>query len=282
MEVGQFSLRRAHHQWRPHGEGVGDLRVGSGCTRGFCFDPLRQSMWLQGSTNYGWKGGMNIRTYDVAKDTFGPGGAHPGIGIGQGDQLVHDAKNDLIVWADTWHSQKTFLYDPKGNKWSDGGPTPPIDKKANGVVCNVGRVYDPQIGVIMIMPSDGVMKTFTFDVSAKKWRDLAPKGSEIVPWCDQPGITYDSRNRSIIFITSGHSSPSAAPAGTVRILDLAANTWKEGAAAPPRANLNHGAATYDANHNLTICKFGGGGKYWFYRCKGGCPQDAFLSENLSK
>ena len=278
MDVGRYFLRRAHHQWRPHGEGVGDLRVGSGCTRSFCFDPVRQTMWLQGSANYGWKGGMTIRTYDVAKDTFGPGGAHPGVQIGQGDQLICDSKNDLVVWADTWHSQKTYLYDPKTNKWSEGGPCPPVDKKANGVVCNVARVYDPKIGVIMVMPSDGKMKTFVYDVEGKKWRDLAPAGSEKVPWCDQPGISYDSRNRALIFITSGHSSPSAAPAGTVRILDLATNTWKEGAAAPTQANLNHGAATYDVNHNLVICKFGGNPKFWFYRYKGGCPKDAFAAE----
>jgi hypothetical protein len=27
----------------------------------------------------GWKGGMTIRTYDVARDTFGSGGAHPDV-----------------------------------------------------------------------------------------------------------------------------------------------------------------------------------------------------------
>jgi hypothetical protein len=275
MDVGRFFLRRAHHQWRPHGEGIGDLRVGSGCTRSFCFDPVRQTMWLQGSANYGWKGGMTIRTYDVARDIFGQGGAHPGAVIGQGDQIICDSKNDLIVWADTWHTQKTFLYEPKTNKWSDGGPCPPVDKKANGVVCNVARVYDPKIGVIMVMPSDGRMKTFVYDTPAHKWRDLAPKGSDTVPWCDQPGISYDSANRVLIFITSGHSNPSAAPPGTVRILDLATNTWKEGASPPFRANLNHGAATYDANHNLVICKFGGQQKLWFYRYKGGTPAAAF-------
>jgi hypothetical protein len=275
MDVGRYVLRRAHHQWRPHGEGVGDLRVGSGCTRSFCFDPVREVLWLQGSANYGWKGGMNIRTYDVAKDAFGPGGAHPGAVIGQGDQIICDSKHDLVLWADTWHTNKTYLYDPKTNKWSNGGPCPPLDKKANGVLCNVARVYDPQLGVLMVMPSDGVMKTFVYDVPTRKWRDLAPKGGETVPWCDQPGICYDSRNRALICITSGHSNPSAAPPGTMRILDLATNTWKEGAAAPVRANLNHGAATYDANHNLVICKFGGNQRFWFYRYRGGTPAGAF-------
>lgn len=275
MDVARYGLRRAHHQWRPHGEGVGDLRVGAGCTRSFCYDPLRQLMWMQGATNYGWKGGTSIRTYDVATDTFGPGGARPDATIGQGDQIICDSKHDLIVWADTWHSHKTFLYEPKTNKWSDGGPCPPVDKIAIGVVCNVARIYDPQLGVIMVMPSDGAMKTWVYDISTRKWRDLAPKNSGIVPWCDQPGISYDTRNRTLIFITSGHSSPSAAPPGTVRILDLATNTWTEGAPAPIRANLNHGAATYDVNHNLVICKFNGHQRFWFYRCKGGSPVDAF-------
>jgi hypothetical protein len=118
------------------------------------------------------------------------------------------------------------------------------------------------------------MKTFVYD-PPRKWRDLAPKGRDTVPWCDQPGVSYDSRNRALVVITSGHSRPSAAPPGTVRVLDLATNTWREGAAPPFRANLNHGAATYDANHNVVICKFGGQQELWFYRYKSGTPADAF-------
>src|SRR5258708_1855742 len=68
--------------------------------------------------------------------------------------------------------RRHFSTNPKTDKWSDGGPCPPVDQKASGVVCNVARIYDPQLGVIMVMPSGGTMKTFVYDTPARKWRDL--------------------------------------------------------------------------------------------------------------
>jgi hypothetical protein len=277
MEVGKFYLRRPHHNSRPHGEGIGDLRAAAGCTRGFCFDTHRGVIWAQAGMNYGWRGGMTIRSYDVARDTFGKGGPDPGTPIGQCDQLVYDAKHDVVVYADTWNARKTFLYDPRTNKWSDGGPCPEFDKPGGNLQVYINRVYDPEVGVIMILPRGKAMKTFAYDVATRKWRDLNPKGSAEVPYCTIPGIVYDSRNRAVILIKSDHNS-SDALTGQVRILDLATNTWKEGTPLPARLCLNMGSAAYDANHNLVLCTTGSGGKLWFYRYKGGCPADAFLAK----
>ncbi len=180
---------------------------------------------------------------------MGKGGPDPGTPIGQCDQLVYDAKHDVVVYADTWNARKTFLYDPKTNKWSDGGPCPKFDKPGGNLQVYINRVYDPEVGVIMILPSGGAMKTFAYDVATKKWRDLDPKGSAEVPYCTIPGIAYDSRNRAVILIKSDHNS-SDALSGQVRILDLATNTWKEGTPLPAKLCLNMGSAAYDANHNL--------------------------------
>ena len=290
MDVGRFLLRRAHHPWGPETEDFIRKRLPAGCTRGACFDSKRGAMWARGGNGQPLlKCPRCIRSYDVAADLFSAAGPSAPTGDGESDQMVYDSRHDLVL-ATRARSHSISLYSPASNTWSDGGPCPVT--MADDLTTYTGKAYDPEVGVIMVCPSpkgwqvgeprpekpEWAMRTFAYDAGAKKWRDLAPAGSEQLPLCTIPGIACDSRNRAVIFIKSDHgdvkNSDPAVPYGTLFVLDLAANAWKPGKAGPAE-KLNNGAAAYDANHNVVICAFGFRGKFMLYRHKGGCPADAF-------
>jgi len=72
---------------------------------------------------------------------------------------------------------------------------------------------------------DCAMRTFAYDVKTKKWRDLAPRNQEKVPYSALPGVAYDSRNRALLLVKSDHGGdypPNDAriPYGTLWVLDL--------------------------------------------------------------
>ena len=75
-------------------------------------------------------------------------------------------------------------------------------------------------------------------------------------------------------IASGHRRRLGL--GTLWTLDLASKTWQE-ATSGPNAKLNLASMAYDPKLNLAICRFGHR-ELWVYRCKGGCPADAFTRE----
>ena len=209
--------------------------------------------------------------------------------------FVHDPKNDILVYTDGRRSGKTLLYDPKTKQYSDGGPVPRTLDETLSMFCT--RVYDPELGVVAIFPTgkdwklgdpapkklkleECAMRTFAYDVKTKKWRDLAPKNQEQVPYSALPGVAYDSRNRAILLVKSDHSgdyppNDPKIPYGTLWVLDLAKNTWTQ-AAEGPKTRLNLGSMTYDPKLNLAICRTPHA--LWVYRYKGGCPDDAFSSK----
>jgi hypothetical protein len=137
---------------------------------------------------------------------------------------------------------------------------------------------DPPPGKLKL--EECAMRTFAYDLKTKKWRDLAPKNENAVPFCALPGVAYDSRNRAILMVKSDHGGDyppddPKIPYGTLWVLDLAKNTWRQ-AAAGPTGRLTLGSMTYDPKLNLAICR--SSHKLWVYRYKGGCPADAFLAK----
>src|SRR5262245_2190460 len=293
MEVGRYALRRAHHVWGPLDRDYRETRMAPGCTRGNCFDSVRNVLWTAGGNGWSGVGTYSLQSYDVATDRFTTAGPKNPWGGGEAGMFVHDPRNDLLVYTDGRRSGKTLLYDPKTKTYSDGGPVPRTLDETLSMFCT--RVYDPELGIVAIFPTgkdwkmgdppprkmkleDCAMRTFTYDVKTKKWRDLAPRNQEKVPYSALPGVAYDSRNRAILLVKSDHGgdyppNDASIPHGTLWVLDLASNTWKE-AAAGPTGRLNLGAMTYDPKSNLAICRSRG---LWVYRYKGGCPADAFSS-----
>jgi hypothetical protein len=210
--------------------------------------------------------------------------------------FVHDPKNDLLIYTDGRRNQKTYIYDPSKRTWTDGGPVPLTTDETLTMFSN--RVYDPEVGVVAIFPTGKdwkigdpapakglrleqlAMRTFAYDVKARKWRDLAPKDQDKVPYCGMPGVAYDSKNRAILMVKSDHGDiqplDAKVPYGTLWVLDLASNAWKPATSGPP-AKLNLASMAYDPKLNLAICRYGHRG-LWVYRYQGGCPADAFTKE----
>jgi hypothetical protein len=294
MQVGRFALRRSHHVWGPDDAEFNLTRLGPGCTRGNCFDGNRNVIWTAGGNGWSGVGAYSLQYYDVASDRFSRAGTPNPWGGGESGMFVYDAMNDKIVYLDGRRSGKTYIYDPKTGKYSDGGPCPP--SISEGLSMFSSRVYDPELGVIAIVPSlrdwkvgdppfkrDGItadkvaMRTFAYDVTTQKWRDLAPKNQDKVPICGMPGISYDSRNRAIMMVKSDHGDVKpldpTVPYGSLRVLDLATNSWSE-LKAGPSAKLYMASMTYDPRLNLTLCRFSHKG-LWAYRWKGECPEKAF-------
>jgi hypothetical protein len=278
MDAGRFYLRRAHHAWGPLTPEFNSLRLAAGCSRTAGFDGTRGVIWAMGGNGTPLlRLSRAIRAYDVAADRCSPAGpASPKGGDGENEQLIYDPRNDVVVLPDTRMRKRTYLYQPKTNTWLDGGPIPAVDHPDLWGYSHI--VYDPEVGVIMIGMTGGKMKTWAYNVAARGWRDLAPRGSEILPACDLPGIAYDSRNRVVLFVKSDHGdtrSRGPQPYGSLYILDLGTNAWKEGPPSPFKGKLANGSMVYDPNHNLTVTVGGFQGRYYFYRYKGGCPADAF-------
>ena len=121
------------------------------------------------------------------------------------------------------------------------------------------------------------MRTYAYDVTTQKWRDLAPTNEDKVPICGMPGIAYDSRNRAIMMVKSDHGDikplDPTVPYGSLWVLDLAKNSWSE-LKAGPSAKLYMASMTYDPRLNLILCRFSH--KWlWAYRWNGDCPEKAF-------
>lgn len=292
MEVGKYALRRSHHVWGPLEQEFRLTRMGPGCTRGTCFDSVRNVLWTSGGNGWSGVGTTHIQSYDVASDRFSLAGPAAPWNDGECGMFVHDAKHDLLVYTDGRRHQKTYIYDPKNKTWTDGGPVPLSIEETLSMFSS--RVYDPELGVIAIIPGwkdwkmgdpkpkgqpldQLMMRTFAYDVVKKQWRDLAPANQEKVPFSGMPGVAYDSRNRAILLVKSDHGDikpldPSV-PYGTQWVLDLATNRWKE-AAPGPKHKLHMASMAYDARYNLMICRVAHNG-FWAYRYKGGCPADAF-------
>jgi hypothetical protein len=293
MQVGKYYLRRAHHVWGPQDKEFLNTRLGPGCTRGNCFDSLRNVLWTAGGNGWSGVGAYSLQSYDLATDRFTPAGPKNPWGGGESGMFIHDPKHDILVYTDGRRSGKTMLYDPKTKTYSDGGPVPRTLAEGLSMFCT--RVYDPELGVVSIFPTgkdwkmgdpppgklkleECAMRTFAYDAKAKKWRDLAPKNQELVPFSVLPGVAYDSRNRAILLYKSDHGGgypdDPKIPYGTLWVLDLAKNTWTP-ATSGPKARLNLGSMTYDPRLNLAIIRSNG---LWVYRYKGGCPADAFRVE----
>ena len=219
MQVGKYCLRRAHHVWGPQDKDFQNTRLGPGCTRGNCFDSVRNVLWTAGGNGTSGVGTFSLQSYDVATDRFTPAGPKNPWGGGEAGMFVHDPKHDILVYTDGRRSGKTLLYDPKTKKYSDGGPVPRTLNETLSMFCT--RVYDPELGVVAIFPTgkdwklgdpppgklkleECAMRTFAYDVKTKKWRDLAPKNQEQVPYSALPGVAYDSRNRAILLVKSDH------------------------------------------------------------------------------
>jgi hypothetical protein len=295
MEVGKYGLRRAHHVWGPLDREFRDTRMAPGCTRGNCFDSVRNVLWTSGGNGWSGVGTFQIQSYDVAADRFSACGPVAPWGNGESGMFVHDPRNDLLVYTDGRRAGKTYLYDPKTKIFADGGPVPRTTDETLTMFST--RVYDPELGVVAIFPTGKdwkmgdprpgkltldqlVMRTLAYDVKTKHWRDLAPKNQEKVPYSGMPGVAYDSRNRAILLINSDHGDvkpldPSV-PYGKLWILDLASNTWTEAASGPSR-KLHMSSMAYDPRLNLVVCRFAHSG-LWVYRFKGGCPADAFAGK----
>jgi hypothetical protein len=293
MEVGKYALRRAHHVWGPLDTEFRSTRMGPGCTRGSCFDSLHNVLWTSGGNGWSGIGTTHLQTYNVATDRFGLCAPAAPWNDGECGMFVHDSKNDLLIYTDGRRNQKTYIYDPKKRTWTDGGPVPLTTDETLTMFSN--RVYDPELGVVAIFPTGKdwkigdpppakglrleqlAMRTFAYDVKARKWRDLAPKDQDKVPYCGMPGVAYDSKNRVILMLKSDHGDiqplDPKVPYGTLWVLDLASNAWKPATTGPP-AKLNLASMAYDAKLNLAICRFGHRG-LWVYRYQGGCPVDAF-------
>ena len=289
MDVARFYLRRAHHPYGPNTPEYKQSRTGAGCSRGACFDSKRGVIWNIGGNGWSSNGTVNILSYDIAADKFGTAGPlSPRGHDGEPDMLIYDAKSDHVVLADTRKSNKTLLFNPTTKSWTDGGPCP-ITEYATSLIGYCHRAYDPKLGVIMTLSTaknwevgdpwkDGqpmAIRTFAYDASAKKWRDLKPAGAEKVPVCNKPGIAYDSRNRAILFAKHDHGGTSSrspgVPAGSIWILDLEANEWK---AVSKAAGADTFSVVYDANHNVFLFA-AYGHTVTLYRHKGGFPSDGF-------
>ena len=295
MQVGKYYLRRAHHVWGPQDKEFQTTRLGPGCTRGNCFDSLRNVLWTAGGNGTSGVGTFWLQSYDLATDRFTPAGSRNPWGGGEAGMFVHDPKNDILVYTDGRRSGKTLLYDPKTQQYSDGGPVPRTLDETRSMFCT--RIYDPELGVVAVFPTgknwkigdpspgklkleECAMRTFAYDVKAKQWRDLAPKNQGQVPFSALPGVAYDSRHRAILLVRSDHGGgyppdDPKIPYGTLWVLDLAKNSWTQ-AASGPKARLNLGSMTDDPKLNLAICRTPHA--LWVYRYKGGCPADAFRTE----
>jgi hypothetical protein len=291
MDVGRFLLRRAHHPWGPETPDFITRRLPAGCSRANCFDSKRGVFWARGGNGQPLlKCPRSIRSYDAATDLFSTAGPYAPTSDGESDQMVYDSKHDLLILADTKDQKETYLYDLEKKSWSDAGPCPRTI--ADDLFTYANLVYDPEVGAIMICASpknwqvgepfpkspEFAMRTFAFDAGTKKWRDLAPANSEILPLCDIPGVAFDSRNRAVLLIKNDHpdmpNRNPAVPYGSAYILDLATNKWSA-VKSGPAGKLNQGAVAYDSNHNVFICDFGFRPTMMLYRYKGGCPDDAF-------
>jgi hypothetical protein len=297
MQVGKYALRRAHHVWGPLDTDYRSTRMGPGCTRGSCFDSIRNVLWTSGGNGWSGVGTTHLQSYDVATDRFSTCAPAGPWGDGECGMFVHDPKNDLLVYTDGRRHKKTYIYDPKQKTWTDGGPVPLTTDETLTMFSS--RVYDPEVGIVAIFPTvkdwkigdpppaKGAkleqlgMRTFAYDVKTRKWRDLAPKNEDKLPYCGMPGVAYDSRNRQVLLLKSDHGDiqplDPKVPYGTLWTLDLASNTWQE-APSGPNAKLNLASMAYDPNLNLAICRFGHKG-LWVYRRKGDCPADAFTREH---
>lgn len=292
MQVGRYALRRTHQVWGPQDQDFRLTRMAPGCTRGNCFDAMRNVLWTAGGNGWSGAGTTHIRTYDVAADKFSRSGPPAPWGDGECGMFVHDLKHDVLVYVDGRRHQKTYLYDPKKRTWTDGGPCPLSTDETLAMFS--ARVYDYEIGVIAIIPgwkdwklgdprptskklTDLAVRTFAYDVVKKQWRDLAPTNQEKVPYGGMLGVAYDSRNRRVVVFKSDHGDVKPldpkVPYGTLSVLDLATNTW-EAAAPGPNERLNLASMTYDPRLNVVLCRFYHRG-LWAYRCQGGCPPDAF-------
>lgn len=293
MEVGRYGLRRAHHVWGPLDKEYLTTRVGPGCTRGNCFDSLRNVIWTSGGNGWSGVGAYRMQSYNVATDRFTPVADAMPWGGGESGMFVHDPKTDLLVYTDGRRAGKTYLYDPKTGKYTDAGPVPRTASDET-LTMFTSRVYNPEIGVIAVFPTGKewkmgdprpgkldldqlALRTFAFDVKTKQWRDLAPKNQEKVPYSGMPGIAYDSHNRTVLMLNSDHGDVKpldpTVPYGKLWVLDLAANSWSE-ASSGPNKKLHMSSMAYDPKLNLVVCRFMHGG-LWAYRFKGGCPDDAF-------
>jgi hypothetical protein len=69
MQVGKYYLRRAHHVWGPQDQAFQDTRLGPGCTRGNCFDSVRNVLWTAGGTGTSGVGTFRLHSYNVAYDS---------------------------------------------------------------------------------------------------------------------------------------------------------------------------------------------------------------------
>jgi hypothetical protein len=70
MQVGKYALRRAHHVWGPLDVTYRSTRMGPGCTRGSCFDSIRNVLWTSGGNGWSGVGTTHLQAYDVATDRF--------------------------------------------------------------------------------------------------------------------------------------------------------------------------------------------------------------------
>lgn len=294
MEVGKYALRRAHHVWGPLDADYRSIRMGPGCTRGSCFDSVHNVLWTSGGNGWSGVGTTHLQSYDVAADRFSRCAPPAPWNDGECGMFVHDPQSDLLVYTDGRRNKKTYLYDPSKRTWTDGGPVPLTIDETLSMFSS--RVYDPDLGVVAIFPTgkdwklgdpapaklkleELAMRTLAYDTKTKKWRDLAPKNQEQVPFCGMPGVAYDAKTRSLFLLKSDHGDirplDPTVPYGTLWVLDLASNTWKP-AATGPASKLYMASMAFDPKLNLLVCRFGQG--LWVFRHKGGCPTNAFAEK----
>ncbi|MCX7804349.1 MAG: hypothetical protein N3A38_04070 [Planctomycetota bacterium] len=235
----------------------GPARPANGCTRGYCYDPVRKVVWFAGGTagnSLAWslppdfQGSFDNATwrYDSLRDRFDlvPSKGRTPHGW---DRVVccYDRERNLFVF-------NARLFDPAEATWADGGEGLPVMMYTYACYASTLKGL---FAVRRDKAQEGIWnhKAVLYSASEKAWKDL-PAATGLPQGKDARAMTaYDPGNDIVVCVLGGQTF----------IYDIKAGTWKDpGIKAPDVAEH----MVFDTRHKVVLATGAMGKHMWAFRC----------------
>lgn len=236
----------------------GPPRPANGCTRSYCYDPVRKVDWFAGGTAGNglasslppsFTGAYENATwcYDGLKDRFELVPTQGKTPHGW-DRVVscYDRASNLFVF------NSAQIFNPATKTWSEGAPGMPV--MFYTYACYVGSLK----GLLVVKQvkageAEWAYKTLVYGVPEKAWKELATAGP-LPPTKEKlrPMTAYDPDNDVVLCVVDGHTFA----------LEIKADAWKALAVKTPNIAEQ---MIFDTRHKVFLATGAMGKHIWAFR-----------------